>query len=412
MIEVMFPNSSGLDVHKKTVTACVLVAKRKGGLRPKTRTFRTTTAGVQELAAWLHSHAITHVVMESTGVYWKPVYNILDPDFEVWLANARHVKQVPGRKTDASDAEWLTTLMRYGLLQKSFIPEVEQCDLRDLTRYRTRLLGEKTAAVNRLHNILEDANIKLTSVLSDVQGVSARLMLEALIAGESDVEQLAELAKGRLRSNIPDLLEALLGNTRSHHRYMLREILNHIDELNARLESLNGRIRSLTGSHEAIIARLDVIPGVGRAVIEAILGEIGSDVEPFPSEKHLASWACICPGNNISANKRRSGKRRKGQKWLATILVEAAWAASRSKDTCLAAQFQPIRARRGAKRAAGTVAHSILIIVYHLLKNPEATFQELGGDYFLKQNKEYQQRRALKTLEQLGFQVSLNTAAG
>ena len=232
-----------------------------------------------------------------------------------------------------------------------------------------------------------------------------------LIRGNS-IEQLADLAKGRLRSNIPDLLEALLGNTRSHHRYMLREILNHIDELKARLESLNGRIRKLTGPHEAIIARLDVIPGVGRAVIEAILAEIGSDVEPFPSEKHLASWACICPGNNISANKRRSGKRRKGQKWLVTILVEAAWAASRSKDTYLAAQFQPIRARRGAKRAAVTVAHSILIIVYHLLKNPEATFQELGGDYFLKQNKEYQQRRALKTLEQLGFQVSLNPAAG
>ena len=256
-------------------------------------------------------------------MYWKPVYNILDPDFEVWLVNARHVKQVPGRKTDTSDAEWLTTLMRYGLLQKSFIPEVEQRDLRDLTRYRTRLLGEKTAAVNRLHKILEDANIKLTWVLSEVQGVSARLMLEALIAGESEVEQLAELAKGRLRSKIPDLLEALLGNTRSHHRYMLREILNHIDELKARLESLNGRIRSLTEPHEAIIARLDVIPGVGRAVIEAILAEIGSDVEPFPSEKHLASWACICPGNNISANKRRSGKWRKGQKWLVTILVEA-----------------------------------------------------------------------------------------
>lgn len=412
MIEVTFPNSSGLDVHKKTVTACVMVSKAKGGgLKPITKTFRTTTTGLQELAAWLLSHGITHVAIESTGVYWKPVYNILAPEFEVWVVNARHVQQVPGRKTDASDAEWLTTLMRYGLLRKSFIPDIEQRDLRDLTRYRTRLTQEKASAVNRLHKILEDANIKLASVVSDVQGVSARLMVEAIIAGESNADQLAEMAKGRLRNKISQLTEALIGNTRSHHRFMLQEILNHMDELNARLETLNQRIRELSAPYELIIQRLDDIPGINRHTAEIILAEIGHHVDSFPTAKHLASWACLCPGNNISANKRRSGKTRKGQIWLVPALVEAAWAASRTKDTYLGAQFHRLRVRRGAKRAAIAVAHSIIIIVYHLLKNPEATFKELGGDYFLKKNERYQQRRAIHTLEQLGFQVSLTSSA-
>lgn len=407
MIEVTFPNSSGLDVHKKSVTACVMVAKRGGGVRPETRTFKTTTGELQALAAWLHEHEIEQVVMESTGVYWKPVFNILSPDLDVWLVNARHVHQVPGRKTDIGDAEWLTSLMRHGLVRKSFIPDVAQRDLRDLTRYRTRLLNEKASAANRLHKVLEDANIKLTSVLTDVQGVSARLMLEAIIQGCTDVEQLAEMAKGRLRNKIPDLVEALFGQVRSHHRFLLQETLNHLDELNARIASLNQRIQELVVPHEATITRLMAIPGVGRRTAEILLAEIGHEVAQFPSARHLASWACLCPGNNISANKRRSGKTRQGQKWLNAALVEAAWAASHTKDTYLAAQFHRLRARRGAKRAAVAVAHSIITIVYYLLKDPQATFQELGGDFFIQRNKVQQQRWAVRTLETLGFQVSL-----
>jgi len=409
MIEITYPNSSGLDVHKKTVTACVVIAKRGGGYKPISKTFATTTSGLHSLAEWLQAYGITHVAMESTGVYWKPVFNILAPDFDVWVVNARHVSQVPGRKTDVGDAEWLTDLMRHGLLRKSFIPNIEQRDLRDLTRYRTRLLNERASAVNRLHKILEDANIKLTSVASDVQGVSARQILEAIIQGETDVERLANLAKRRLRKKIPALREALLGNVRPHHRFMLQEVLHHLDELNARIDSLNQRIAALVAPHEAIIQRLLPIPGIGRRTAEILLAEIGPNVDLFPTAKHLASWACLCPGNHLSANKRRSGKTRKGQKWLNAALVEAAWAASRSKDTYLSAQFHRLRARRGAKRAAVAVAHSIITIVYHLLRDPQATFQELGGDYFIQRNKAQQQRRAVHTLETLGFQVSLSS---
>jgi transposase len=407
MIEITFPNSSGLDVHKQSVTACVIVSKRGGGVRPETKTFKTTTVELQALAIWLHEHEIEQVVMESTGVYWKPVFNILSPDFDVWLVNAHHVHQVPGRKTDAGDAEWLTSLMQHGLLNKSFIPDVEQRDLRDLTRYRTRLLDEKAAAANRLHKVLEDANLKITSVLTDVQGVSARLMLDAIIQGHTDEAQLAELAKGRLRHKIPDLVEALVGRVRSHHRFMLQQTLNHLDELNVRIASLDQRIQTLVAPYETIIVRLMTIPGIGRRIAEILLAEIGHEVKHFPSAQHLASWACLCPGNNISANKRRSGKTRKGQKWLTTALVEAAWATSHTKDTYLAAQFHRLRSRRGAKRAAVAVAHSIITIVYHLLNQPQATFQELGGDFFIKRNKVQQQSWAVRTLETLGFQVSL-----
>jgi transposase len=411
MIEITFPNSSGLDVHKKTVTAGVMVPKRGGGYRPISKTFPTTTPGLRGLAQWLHGYGITHVAMESTGVYWKPVFNILAPEFEVWVVNARDVSQVPGRKTDGKDAEWLTDLMRHGLLRKSFIPPVEQRDLRDLTRYRTRLLGERTSAVNRLHKVLEDANLKLTSVVSDVQGVSARRMLGAIIQGETDAEQLADLAKGQLRNKIPALTEALLGNVRSHHRFLLDEVLAHLDELNTRIASLDQRIADLTAPQETVLLRLSAIPGVGRRIAEILLAEIGPNVDAFPTAKHLASWACVCPGNHLSANQRRSGKTRKGQKWLNAALVEAAWAASRSQDTYLSAQFHRLSVRRGAKRAAVAVAHSILTIVYHLLSDPQATFHELGGAYFVKRNQAQQQRRAVHILETLGFQVSLEPVA-
>ena len=406
-MEVVFAHCAGLDVHKKTVVACVFVSNPQGEIQRLIRTFPTTLAGLEALAAWLSGLGVTHVAMESTGVYWKPVFNVLAPLSEVWIVNPRELKQVPGRKTDVKDAEWITQLMRHGLLKRSFIPDMEQRDLRDLTRYRTRLIAERSSASNRLQKILEDANIKLSSVATDIQGVSARAMLAAMIDGETDVTQLADLARGRMRSKIPDLEAALSGSIRQHHRFMWREVLYHLDELNERLTTLDTQIRQLTAPYERIIQQLDAIPGVDRRTAEVILAEIGPNVTPFPTAQHLASWACLCPGNNISGNKRRTGKTRHGQNWLRAALVEAAWAASRTKDTYLGSQFHRLRARRGDKRAAVAVAHSILIVVYHLLAKPEAVFTELGGDYFLKRNAEQEERRAVRKLTSLGFTVTL-----
>jgi len=316
------------------------------------------------------------------------------------------MKNVPGRKTDVCDAEWICKLMSMGLLKRSFIPEVEQRDLRDLTRYRRRLVEERTAASNRLEKILEDSNIKLSAVVSKVQGVSARLMLEALISGETDAAALAELAKGPLRSKIPELEAALVGQIRDHHRFMWRELLYRVDELNTHLAAINVRIAEYTAPYEAIVRRLCTIPGIKRWTAEIILAEIGPDVKAFPSAHHLASWACLCPGNNISANKRRSGKTRRGQNWLRPALVEAAWATAHTQ-TYFGSQFHRLRARRGDKRAAVAVAHSILIVVYHLLAKPEAVYTELGADYFVKRDPEKERQRAIRKLEQLGFAVTL-----
>lgn len=410
-METLFPHCAGLDVHKKLVVACVLVVDAAGVLQAHKRSFATTLAGLEQLAAWLLRYGVTHVVMESTGVYWKPVYNVLAVQCEVWVVNAQHVKQVPGRKTDWNDAEWLARLMRYGLLERSFIPAVEQRELRDLTRYRTRLTAERAAAANRLEKTLEDANIKLTSVATDIQGVSAQAMLAALIGGESDPAVLAELAVGRLRAKLPQLEEALAGQMRPHHRFLLRELLYHLEHITACIATVSARISELTAPHEAVIQRLMAIPGVKRHVAEVILAEIGPNVTPFPTAKHLAAWACLCPGNDLSAGKRRSGRTRRGNNWLRTALVEAAWAASRSKNTYLAAQFHRLRARRGDKRAAVAVAHSILTIVWHLLADPAAVFTDLGGDYFLKKNPEREQRRAVRKLEALGFTVTLTPGA-
>ena len=411
MLEVMFSHCAGLDVHKKSVTACVLVPGGNNEVRREIKTFKTTTRALGEMRAWLQERGVRHVAMESTGVYWKPVYNILQAELEVWVVNAQHIKQVPGRKTDVKDAEWIATLMRLGLLKNSFIPDQKQRDLRDLTRYRTKLTNERSAAVNRVQKVLEDANIKLSSVVSSIQGVSARLMLEAIIEGQADSETLAGLAKGRLRKKIPELVEALSGQVRGHHRFLLEELLAHVDELNARLQHLHERIETLTAPDAQLIERLDEITGVGKHIAQICLAEIGNSVEQFPTHKHLSSWACMCPGNNISANKRRSGKTRKGQKHLRSALVEAAWAASRSQDTYLSAQFHRLRARRGAKRAAIAVGNSILTIIYHLIKDPKATFKDLGGDYFLKRNQGDQKRRALKTLTTLGYAVELTVVA-
>lgn len=406
-MEVVFSRCSGLDVHKTSVMANVRIGQDDGRLEVVKQTFGTTTNELLRLSDWLSKYGVTHVAMESTGVYWKPIYNILHGSFEVWIVNARHLAQVPGRKTDESDAEWIAKLMSHGLLERSFIPPEEQRDLRDLTRYRTRLLQEKSSTANRLHKVLEDANIKLTSVASSIQGVSVRLMLEALIADGQSPQEMAELAQKRLRNKIPQLVEALTGLVRPHHRFMLQELLTQLDSQNERIEALNQQVAKLTQPYARIIQRLDAVPGIGLRTAEIILAEIGPSVANWSSAEKLASWACICPGNHESAGKRKSGQRRKGQRWLVSALVEAAWAASRSKDTYLASQFHRLRARRGAKRAAVAVAHSILTIVYHLLKDPTLSFQELGGDFLLKRNKEQEQRRALKTLRTLGYEVVL-----
>lgn len=410
LMDVMFKACCGLDVHQKMVKAHVLVSQADGSVKQVHKRFSTMTSGLKALAEWLSEQGVTHVVLESTGVYWKPVYNILTPEIEVWLVNARHVAQVPGRKTDDTDACWLAKLMRYGLLNRSFIPPVEQRDLRDLTRYRTRLTEERTAGANRVHKLLEDANIKLGAVVSDIQGVSARQMLEALIAEDTAAEDIAELAKGRLRSKIPELVAALTGQMRAHHRFLLQELLEHLDHLNQRIARLDERIRTLMAPHADLMERLMAVHGIGQRIAEIILAEIGPTTDPFPSAKHLASWACVSPGNHISANKRKSGRTRRGQKWLRPALVQAAWAASRSKDTYLAAQFHRLRVRRGAKRAAVAVAHSIVTIVYHLLADPEAVYRDLGGDFFLKRDQDAVKRRAIKQLETLGLQVSVSPA--
>jgi len=411
-MDILFPHSAGLDVHKRTVVACLFALGPDGVWQRHQRSFPTMTADLEALARWLLSYGITHVVMESTGVYWKPVFNVLAAQCEVWLVNAHEAMNLPGRKTDYSDAEWLTRLMRCGLLKRSFIPEVGQRDLRDLTRYRTRLTQERAAAANRLQKILEDANLKLAAVASDIQGVSARAMLEALIGGESDPAVLADLAVGRLRAKLPALVEALSGQVREHHRFFFRELLDHLDHLGQCIATVNARIAELTVPYAALIQRLMQIPGVKRHTAEVILAEVGPNVTPWPTAQHLASWACLCTGNHISANKRRSGKTRRGQQWLRTALVEAAWAASRQKDCYLAAQFQRLRARRGERRAAVAVAHSILTIIYHLLADPTTVFQELGGDYFVKKNPEQERRRAVKRLAALGYEVILTPISG
>lgn len=407
-MEVLFPNCAGLDVHKKIIVACVLVSS-PGGVQRTIRKFDTVLAGLEALDRWLTGLGVTHVAMESTGAYWKPVFNVLASHLAVWIVNARDLKQVPGRKTDVGDAEWICRLMSYGLLKRSFIPEVEQRDLRDLTRFRRRLVEERTAASNRLEKILEDSNIKVSAVASKVQGASVRAMLEALIWGETDPAKLADMALGRLRRKIPELRAALVGHIREHHRFMWQQLLEHIDELNDRLVTVNVRIAEYTAPYEALIQRLCTIPGIQRWTAEIILAEVGPDVSAFPSAQHLASWACVCPGNHISANKRRSGRTRHGQNWLRPALVEAAWAVAHTASY-FGSQFHRLRARCGEKRAAVAVAHSILIVVYHLLADPEAVYTELGADYFVKRNPEREKQRALRKLEQLGFNVTLAPA--
>jgi transposase len=402
-MEIVYKRCCGLDVHKETVVACVMVREAEK-VEKEIRTFRTMTSDLLVLHDWLLGYRVTHVAMESTGIYWKPVFNLLEDSFKVLLVNAAHIKAVPGRKTDVRDCEWIADLLSHGLLKGGFIPPEPIRDLRDLTRYRKSLTDERVREMNRLQKLLESANIKLSSVATDVMGLSGKAMLEALISGSTDPVVLADLARGKLRKKLPLLREALQGRFRLHHRFLLGQILSHLDFLDEAIEELSKEVENRIVPFSKEVELLDTIPGVDRKVAEALVAEIGIDMSRFPTHRHLASWAGVCPGNNESAGKRKSGKRRKGDRWLFRVLIEASWSITRSKGTYLYALYHRLVPRRGKKKATVAVAHAILVIAYHVLKN-QVPYDELGPDYFDKLNVTQIKRHHIRRLEGLGFKV-------
>lgn len=407
-MEVVHERCCGLDIHKKLIVACSIVPGREGQPRKQVRTFGSMSDDLEKLSNWLTEQAISHVAMESTGSFWKPVFNVLEDRFELLLINAQHLKAVPGRKTDVKDAEWIADLLRHGLLKPSFVPDREQRELRELVRYRTSLIQERTAAANRLHKVLEGANVKLASVASDILGRSGREMLQALVAGETNPAVMAELARGRMRDKRVTLERALSGRFGPHQRFLVAEVLAHIDFLDETIERLSTEIGERERPFEVVLDRLDTIPGVGRRTAEIIVAEIGADVRRFPTAGHLASWAGLCPGQDESAGKRRSGKTRKGNRWLRGALVEAAHSSTRTK-TYLAAQFRRLATRHGPKKAMVAVAHSILRIVFHLLID-EHPYEDMGEAYFDQRQRLHVTRRLKQRLERLGYRVQLDPA--
>lgn len=405
-MEAIYGCCCGLDVHARTVVACLIKDGRK-----QTRTFSTMTDELLLLSDWLSREGCTHVAIESTGVYWKPVFNLLEGVLEVVLVNARHVKAVPGRKTDVRDCEWLADLLRHGLLKASFIPPLEIRELRELTRYRQTLVREQVSVANRVQRIIESGNIKLGQVASDVLGVSGRLMLRAVCEGETDGVKLAALARGKLKKKETELQRALSGRLSPAQRFVLRELLDRYDELEAAIARASQQIKQeVANCSDPFVAEavelLQTIPGVGDRVAEVIISEIGVEMGHFPSDRHLASWAGMSPGNNESAGKQRSGRTTKGNIYLRTALVQAAWAATHTKETYLAAQYQRLVRRKGKNRALVAVGHSILVIIYHVLSRRES-YSELGGNYFDKRNVEVQRKRLVRQLESLGLKVTL-----
>jgi transposase len=408
-MEVMYPRCCGLDIHKRQITACRIIPGAAGQPPKQVRSFGTMTADLLALADWLAAAGVTHVAMESTGVYWQPIYHLLEGQFTLLLVNARHSKAVPGRKTDVRDCAWIADLLRHGLLRPSFVPDRPQRELRELTRYRTSLVQERSAEMNRLQKTLEGATIKLASVATAVLGVSGRQMVEGLIAGAADAATLAGLARGKLQAKRPELARALTGRVGTHQRFLLARQLAHIDFLEEQIAQVSAAINEQLRPFADQIARLETIPGIGRRTAEVLLAEVGPDMVRFPSAAHLASWAGLCPGNNESAGKRRSGRTRRGSPWLRAALVEAAPAAGRSKRTYLAAQYHRLAARRGTKRAALAVGHSILVIVYHLLRDG-TTYQDLGPHHFDARDRRAVERRLCRRLEALGYKVTLEPA--
>ena len=410
-MERVYERCCGLDVHKRQVTACVHVPDRQGERAELCAEFETMTADLLGLRDWLKGLGVTHVAMEATGVYWKPVYYLLEDDFELLLVNAQHVKNVPRRKTDVQDAQWLCQLLEHGLLKGSFVPPKPQRELRDLTRYRKSLVWERAREANRLQKVLEDANIKLASVASRPLGASGKAMLKELSEGNNDPAALADLAKGKLRAKLPLLRRALEGRFRGHHALLVSHLLAHIEYLDETINSLSEeieeRMRPLEGQRELLCT----IPGVAERTAEVILAELGPDMSRFPPHRHAASWAAVCPGHNESAGKRRSGKTRKGDSWLRTALIEAAQsAAGRTADTYLHSQYLRVKRRRGHRKAIVAVAHSILVASYYILSE-EKPYEDLGGDYFIRrEDPERVTQRLVRQLERLGQSVTLEPA--
>lgn len=403
-MEVVHERCCGLDVHKKVVVACLMVGRTK-----EVRSFSTMTSGLLELSDWLLASGCTHVAMESTGSYWKPVYNLLEGNVTLLVVNAQHMKAVPGRKTDVKDAEWIAELLQHGLLRASFIPDREGRELRELTRYRTSLVRERSAEVNRIQKVLEGANVKLGSVASNPVGVSGRAMIEAMIAGVDDAAALASLARGRLREKREILEEALAGRMGQHQRFLLRMQLGHLEDLDTTIVTVSEEIERRLRPFAEAMARLRTIPGVGERTVQVVMAEVGADMSRFPTPGHLTSWAGLCPGQHESAGKRQSGRTRKGSPWLRAALVESAQTAGRSR-THLAARYHRIAARRGKKRAAVATAHKILVAIYHIL-NGDETFHDLGPDYLDHRRSEQTARRLMRRLAGLGYNVSIEPAA-
>jgi transposase len=408
-MNVLHNSCAGLDIHKKTIAACIMVFGPDGRPLKQVRSFGTMTPDLLTLADWLTSMSVTHVAMESTSVYWKPIYNLLEGNFTLLLVNPQHIKAVPGRKTDVRDCEWIADLLQHGLLQASFVPDREQRELRELTRYRTSLIHERSDEVNRVQKILEGANIKLASVASDILGKSGREMLEALVAGSTDTAAMAQLAKRRMRAKIPQLERALMGHFGDHQRFLVAEQLEHIDFLDTKIAKLSAAIEERLRPFHEELDRLDSIPGIDRRNAEVLLAELGNDMGRFPSSRHLASWARLCPGSNESAGKRKTAGTGRGNPWLRTALVQAAHAAGRTQ-TYLGAQLHRLTSRRGKNKAVIAVAHAILVIAYHVLANP-AMYAELGKHYFDERQRHAVKDRLVRRLKNLGFDVTLAPAA-
>ena len=409
-MQVLYPCCWGLDVHKKFVVACLITTTAEGQVHKETRTFSTMTQDLLALLDWLHATGCTHIAMESTGSYWRPVYNLLEGQFTLLVGNAQHMKTVPGRKTEVKDAEWIADLLRHGLIRGSFIPAPAPRELRDLTRYRTHVVEERARLTNRLQVVLEDAHVKLASVVTAIRGASARAILAALVAGETEPTVLAELARGRMRSKRELLAQAVVGRFTAHHAFLITEHLSQLDYLEEAMERVSAEIGRRLAAEQEALELLDTIPGVGQRAAEIILAEIGTELARFPSAKHLAAWAGMCPGNKESGGKRLSGKTRKGNPWLRHVLIEVAHAASKSKDTYLAAQYRRLATRRGKQRALVALGHSSLVMVYHILSR-RVPYRELGPLYFDARNRQRVQQRLVQRLERLGYSVNLQPVA-
>ena len=409
-MEVTIPRVAGLDVHQATVVATARVPDEGGGRRIVTETFGTMTADLIALRDWLEAWAVTHVALESTGVYWKPVYYVLEDRFTLLLINMLELKHVPGRKTDVHDSAWLAQLLECGLLKSSFVPPPAIRDLRDLTRYRVQQVRDRAQEVNRLCKVLEDAGVKMTTVMSDIMGVSGRAMLQALVSGTTDAALLADLARGKLRQKLPDLRRALTGRFRPHHALLIQHGLSKIDFLEELIAQLTAEIDQHLDPFEAMLTGLDTIPGIDRIGAISIVAETGGDMHRFATAGHLCSWGAMCPGHNESAGKRHSGKTRKGNRYLRATLIQAGLGAMRTKGSALQARYHRVKRQRGHKKAVVAVGHQILEIAYYIMRDG-VTYQELGADYFAQRSKDRAVRRHVKQLEALGYHVTIDTAA-